>query len=481
MPEYEIEEEDMLDEGVAVLYNSISELITENRYHNNEEWKALIIDCGGGTTDLSSCRFSISNQRVAYKINIATAYENGDTDFGGNNLTYRIMQLLKIALVRQLSMEDGLMPEEIIEDFGEDIFRRVDTDGIKQVYQHLDEEYARGEKVLPTRFRDYEHRSNSEYYAVKNNFYYLFHIAEQIKKAFYGKGETLRIAISSVPIRETATVCLLAERFKLSVKEENQFHVLKDIPTVYLSIRMLNKLLKADIYGIVKRFIESSYESGDLQEYSIMRLTGQSCKIDLFREALKEFIPGKIIESSKRERGHMGDYELKLMCLDGAIKYIKDKRFGYADVRIMNEHAAFPYIITAITHTGEEKTLIQGLGRRSTRGYISRNMADLTLQLYLKDTNQNVRYKYNCAVNPSDFAVTEAEEIVGQYKGEILQDDVDAIVNKELRFFVLADEERWGFVVVPVLRRDEQLMLGAEQFFLFETDSWLTNFFDGTK
>lgn len=481
LPEYEIEEEDMLDEGVAVLYNSISELITENRYHNNEEWKALIIDCGGGTTDLSSCRFSISNQRVAYKINIATAYENGDTDFGGNNLTYRIMQLLKIALVRQLSMEDGLMPEEIIEDFGEDIFRRVDTDGIKQVYQHLDEEYARGEKVLPTRFRDYEHRSNSEYYAVKNNFYYLFHIAEQIKKAFYGKGETLRIAISSVPIRETATVCLLAERFKLSVKEENQFHVLKDIPTVYLSIRMLNKLLKADIYGIVKRFIESSYESGDLQEYSIMRLTGQSCKIDLFREALKEFIPGKIIESSKRERGHMGDYELKLMCLDGAIKYIKDKRFGYADVRIMNEHAAFPYIITAITHTGEEKTLIQGLGRRSTRGYISRNMADLTLQLYLKDTNQNVRYKYNCAVNPSDFAVAEAEEIVAQYKGEILQDDVDSIVNKELRFFVLADEERWGFVVVPVLRRDEQLMLGAEQFFLFETDSWLTNFFDGTK
>ena len=257
--------------------------------------------------------------------------------------------------------------------------------------------------------------------------------------------------------------------------------MLKDIPTVYLSIRMLNKLLKADIYGIVKRFIESSYESGDLQEYSIMRLTGQSCKIDLFREALKEFIPGKIIESSKRERGHMGDYELKLMCLDGAIKYIKDKRFGYADVRIMNEHAAFPYIITAITHTGEEKTLIQGLGRRSTRGYISRNMADLTLQLYLKDTNQNVRYKYNCAVNPSDFAVAEAEEIVAQYKGEILQDDVDAIVNKELRFFVLADEERWGFVVVPVLRRDEQLMLGAEQFFLFETDSWLTNFFDGTK
>jgi len=35
--------------------------------------------------------------------------------------------------------------------------------------------------------------------------------------------------------------------------------------------------------------------------------------------------------------------------------------------------------------------------------------------------------------------------------------------------------------VVPILRRDERLMLGEEQFFLFETENWLTNFFDGTK
>ncbi len=83
----------MLDEGVAVLYNSISELISEGRYKNGQELRALIIDCGGGTTDLSSCRFSIFNQRVSYQIQIKTAYENGDTDFGGNNLTYLIMEL----------------------------------------------------------------------------------------------------------------------------------------------------------------------------------------------------------------------------------------------------------------------------------------------------------------------------------------------------------------------------------------------------
>lgn len=481
LPEYEIEEEDMLDEGVAVLYNSISDLIEEKRYHDNEEWKALIIDCGGGTTDLSSCRFTIHNQRVSYQINIATAYENGDTDFGGNNLTYRIMELLKIALARQLNDAEGLLPEEIMERLGDDIFRRVDAEGVNQVYRVLDEEYRKVEQVIPTRFRDYEHRSNREYYAVKNNFYYLFHIAEQIKKAFYGKTETLRIAVSSIPIKETATLCLLAERFKLSVREGERFQVLKDIPTVYFSVNMLDKLLKADIYGIVKRFIENDYDSGALQEYSIMRLTGQSCKIDLFREALKEFIPGKIIESAKKESGYSGDYELKLMCLNGAIKYIKDKRFGYADIQITNEHAAFPYMITAVTHTGEEKILIQRLDRKNIRGYISRNMADLTLQLYLKDLNETVLYQYNCSVNPNEFLPEEAEEIVKKYNKEIIQDDIDSIVNKEVRFFILADEERWGFVIVPILRKEEQIMLGIEQFFPFETENWMTNFFDGTK
>lgn len=481
LPEYEIEEEDMLDEGVAVLYNSISDLIEEKRYHDNEEWKALIIDCGGGTTDLSSCRFTIHNQRVSYQINIATAYENGDTDFGGNNLTYRIMELLKIALARQLNEGEGLLPEEIMERLGDDIFRRVDAEGVHQVYRVLDEEYRKVEQVIPTRFRDYEHRSNREYYAVKNNFYYLFHIAEQIKKAFYGKTETLRIAVSSIPIKETATLCLLAERFKLSVREGERFQVLKDIPTVYFSVNMLDKLLKADIYGIVKRFIENDYDSGALQEYSIMRLTGQSCKIDLFREALKEFIPGKIIESAKKESGYSGDYELKLMCLNGAIKYIKDKRFGYADIQITNEHAAFPYMITAATHTGEEKILIKRLDRKNIRGYISRNMADLTLQLYLKDLNETVLYQYNCSVNPNEFLPEEAEEIVKKYNKEIIQDDIDSIVNKEVRFFILADEERWGFVIVPILRKEEQIMLGIEQFFPFETENWMTNFFDGTK
>ncbi len=493
LPGYRIEEDDMLDEGVAVLYNSISELIQEGKYRNQEELKALIIDCGGGTTDLSSCSFAIDNQRVAYRITISTAYENGDTDFGGNNLTYRIMELLKVSLAYHLAAEDLLEPWEIIREIGEDVFRRVDAEGIDSVYSILDREYHKANAMIPTTFGEYEHRSNYEYYAVKNNFYYLFYLAEQIKKIFYGrttvlKGqaweEVLNIEVSSIPggtMMPGATRHLQAERFKLSVLQNGKLELLKDIPTIYFSINMLNRLLQADIYGIVKRFMEKAFESGELQEYSIMRLTGQSCRIDLFREALKEFIPGRIIQSSKREWKAMDDYGLKLMCLDGAIKYIRDRRFGYADVRITNEHAAFPYAVTAVTHTGKEKVLIQGLDRKNTRGFISRNMADLTLQLYLKDVDGQIHYTYHYSVDPEEFQSTEAEDIIEQYHGEILQDDLDSIVNRELKFFVFGDEDRWGFVVVPILRDTDKLMLGPDHFFLFETDSWMMNFFDGTK
>ncbi len=489
LPEYQIEQEDMLDEGVAVLYNSISELIKENKYKNREELKALIVDCGGGTTDLSSCSFTIDNQRIAYRIDISTAYENGDTDFGGNNLTYRIMQLLKIALAYELGADSVVKPQEILRDMGEDIFRRVDAESTEKVYHMLDKEYQKAGMVIPTTFRGYEHKSNNEYYAVKNNFYYLFQIAEQIKKTFYGREageEILGITITSLPMNNKAVGSqtgkqIQAERFKLSVMENGRLQLMKDIPTIYLSVNMLNRLLQADIYGIVKRFMENAFETGELQEYSIMRLTGQSCRIDLFREALKEFIPGRVIQSSKREFKSSEDYGLKLMCLDGAVKYIKDKRFGYADVHITNEHAVFPYIVTAVTHTGKEKILIQGLDRKNIRGFISRNMADLTLQLHLKDIGGQVRYTYNYSVNPENFIAVHAEDILAQYHGEILQDDLDSIVNRELKFFVLGDEQRWGFVVVPVLRNEERLMLGPDKFFLFESESWMTNFFDGTK
>lgn len=482
LSEYTLENETMLDEGVAVLYNSISDLIKQFRFQPNIEQKALIIDCGGGTTDLSSCTFSIESNRVSYKINIKTSYENGDTDFGGNNLTYRIMQLIKIALAHSYDDKTFISVNEIMKSFDIDLFRAVDNDGTSyKIYDLLEKRYLDAEKIIPTRFKDYEHKSRTDYYAVKNNFYYLFDMAEKVKTEFYKKTGTLRIALSTIKLNEIATTCILVNRWKLYVRQKDILTIQKDIPVVYFSIYELNLLLKADIYSIVKKFIGTLYDNEKLSEFTILRLTGQSCKIDIFRDALKEFIPGKLIESTKKSDDVDNMYELKLICLNGAIKYLKDIKFGFADVNISNQKASFPYIITALTHEGKEKLLINGLSRKKVYGHISRNMADVTLKLFLKDMEGNLRYTYSLYKNPKEFIETDADTITSKYAGQIIQDDLDDIEQREMKFFVLSEENNWGFLVVPVYRLNDKLYSIDSEFFSFETDGWLTNFFDGTR
>lgn len=481
LPEYAVVKEGMLDEGVSVLYNTISEMIKKGTAENGEEYKALIIDCGGGTTDLCSCRFKIWDKRVAYQIDIETAYENGDTDFGGNNLTYRIMQLLKISIVNRLT--GGALKSEraILAGYDLDVFRHVDRYGAGSLYKELEETYRDAEKYLPTRFREFENKSRAEYYKVKNNFYFLFHLAEAAKKEFYNRVGTLRIALSSAEVSESATTWIPVDKWKLSAFTGGRLETVKEFPAVYLSIYEIELLLKADIYFIIRRFMEQMYEEDVLEEYSIIKLTGQSCKIDIFRDALKEFVPGRTIQFKRRSGDLTNDFELKMTCVDGALKFLKDKKYGFADISVRTQEPALPYRITAFTHNGEEVVLIHRLKRNIRSGMISRNMEDLTLKLYLKDMEGTERYQYTCYSSLSDFCEKRYSEIKEQYGENIPQADTDDIVENEVKFFVWAKPADWAFSVVPVYRKEERLFLGKEEVFYFENDGWVQNFFDGTK
>ena len=59
LPDYHVNCE--LDEGMAVLFNRINNMINNNQYERDRWYHALIIDCGGGTTDLTSGLFRIDN------------------------------------------------------------------------------------------------------------------------------------------------------------------------------------------------------------------------------------------------------------------------------------------------------------------------------------------------------------------------------------------------------------------------------------
>ena len=242
----------------------------------------------------------------------------------------------------------------------------------------------------------------------------------------------------------------------------------------------IEPLLNSDIYNIIRQLFNPIYESGELENYGLIKLSGQSCKIDLFRTSLKEFVPGKLIKSKPKSDISTPTNDLKMSCLDGALKYLRDKKFGYADIKIKNRRPHLPYVLTAFTHSGEEISLIDE-SQSKHRGVISRNVEDLALKLFLKDSEKNLRQEilFECMLD--DFEPRKQSAIEKVFGDNIPQDETDTIVNGEIKFFVRAEEQDWGFVIVPVFREDEILYVGKEKFFNFENDTWVKNFFDGLK
>lgn len=478
LPEYAISEKELMDEGVSVIYSTIAHLVDEKQFESGAMYRALIIDCGGGTTDLSSCSFTITDDPVAYRIEIETSYENGDTDFGGNNLTYRLLQYLKILLADAITGQGETM-SAIAAEMGNDLFRRVDREGKNALYSRLEEEYAAAERLIPTRFRDYEYRSREEYYIVKNNYYLLFTLAERVKKAFFGNPQLMRIVLGSITeaVYDPYLLSLPASRWKLAVRQEGRLSVQKEFPAVVLNRAVVNAVLEPDIYDIIRRFLGPLYQEGRLEEYDIIKLTGQSCRIELFRDCLKEFVPGRLIRQGARQ----GDYRLKLSCLDGAIRCISDKRLGFAKVSIRSGAPALPYLLSARTHTGEKAVLIHSLDHDRLSGSVSRYLESVELRLTLEDAQGGERYVYSIFCDPGQFRDVTYEELSQAYGEHIPQKRTDDIVNDEIRYFVWMDEKLWGFRVLPVMRQEEQLRTGEPQAFPFESGDWIVNYFDGTR
>ena len=459
LPEYSVNCE--LDEGMAVLFNSINRMINQNQYEKDRWYLALIIDCGGGTTDLTSGLFRINNNRVSYIVDLETKYENGDTNFGGNNLTYRIMQLLKIRIVFEL----GFM-------------KRENFIGLENAfsYEKLEQLYQQAEHYIPTLFKDYRERSREQYFFVKNNYYYLFEMAETIKKQFFQSKFRYELYVSTDKNNEEGAVFL--DRWKLSIIADGLFDHIHESVEFPLYLNEIEELLRPDIYQLMEHFLDEKFEQGELQDYEMIKLTGQSCKSRLFTEALKQYVPGKRIQNTKHESDGT---ELKMCCLEGALAYFLNCKRGYMKVNQRYQVGTLPYEIMALTHENKEKILIKSLDRENHIGYISRFMIGNQLDLYLNNEQGERLKTYYFEYDTSKFEKTTQEEIDRCYQNTVIQEETDIILEGEMKFFVWVSRERWGFVVLPILREGELLYKGNETFFDFEDDTWELNFFDGKK
>ena len=474
LPNYEFEKRNALDEGVAVLYNTIENQINRGTYHDGMAHKALIIDCGGGTTDLSSCTFTIEEGRLNYEILVNTTYENGDTNFGGNNLTYRILQYLKI-LIAEAYLNNGekIKLTEIIEVLSGDVFRYLDRHGKDALYKKLEERYERWETVIPTQYNRYLNKSNNEYVRVKANYHTLWRLASEIKQRFFENSDLIGINLSKVKLTSLVG-------FKLSVINSKGFDYLYKIPDVTVSEKEISRLIKGDIYYIIKKFLEDIYYQGDLETFSIIKMTGQSCRIELFRDSIKEFIPGREIEFRAQEN-HVLD--LKLSCLNGVLKYLHAKKTARVRAQIENATPITPYSIYAYNYKDEKQILLTSAqSLRQVSGFISKDCEIKEMVFYLEDTEgvRQTSYLYHHEVNKC--YKTSYEEIKEQYGDYILQKHVDDIEPNEVKFFVYGTNDAWGFNVLAVMRLgDGELRKSDVYYFPFENEQWELNFFDGEK
>ena len=477
--EYEIVKKNSMDEAIAVLYNTIENQIRKGKYEENEEYSALIIDCGGGTTDLAACKYRIENKKVFYYLDIKTSFENGDENFGGNNLTYRIMQYLKIVLATKYSNKKSIKIRNLIKYNDSVLYKAIDEYGVDKIFEKMDEMYKKCEKIIPTKYSKFENKMSDEYKKIKNNFYMLWEAAENLKKEFFtidGRLRT-RFDIEHNYDGENDLHITKLKTWKLHILNDGYFNTITTYPREIFTIKEIEKIVKIDIYGMLRKFLNTYYNEGALFDYSLIKLSGQSTKINTFQEVLKEFVPGKMIEY--RELMAKDNYDLKLNCLDGCIKYLNYKKFGHMEVSIKNEVPLVPYSVWTEKYNGEMVELIRTARKAQIMvNYIDKSSSAMEFKVYVHNA-EGEKKKELVYKNINEYDEKDAVEILFEYEGILTQNDTDTIQNEITRFFIYTDLNNWGFYIVPVRRENDQLFLGKKKYFSYENNLNDISYFDG--
>jgi hypothetical protein len=250
-------------------------------------------------------------------------------------------------------------------------------------------------------------------------------------------------------------------------------------PKTVITTSQIESLFSADIYARMKKFLEKPFWAGELRSLDSIKLTGQSCKIRLFRDVLKEFVPG-ILLSFGSVSNEENPYALKLACLYGALHYLRARRSGVVKVDMTANQPFLPYLLVSETHEGREKILVNSLDPKKLSGHVSRHLLELTLPIRLRDSDGTPKHDFVHHCDPVEFKPVIYEEIEALYDF-ISQDETDIIVCGEVKFFVAARPDDWGFLVVPVARGEEGLLLGRDRLYAFEDSEWETDYFDGMK
>ena len=189
-------------------------------------------------------------------------------------------------------------------------------------------------------------------------------------------------------------------------------------------------MLKPDIYGFLKNFIEPWYESGKLSETDRIILSGQSSKTGLFKDVLKEYVAGR-----KANPPAGSSCAGKLMSIDGAVLYRQDKNTGRIRASLEYEPARVPYSLAADDYNagGREKILLEkGSLAGQVYGWISRPVEAAEVLFRLKDGTGKEVSSIPFLLHKKNYKeIKDRDEAAESYAKDLRNKYKDVIVTKE--------------------------------------------------
>lgn len=446
-----------LDEGISIIYNHISQVMKDyDCIPKHTKTNVMIIDCGGGTTDLASCSYSFEKSEAGYDLEINTKFENGNSNFGGNNLTYRIFQFLKLRFASCIDSSINSDIKELIPFNENEILENIDHNNLN-IYQEFENAYQNIEKVIPTKFNDTSlYKGETKQKNIKRNFHYLWQLAEKIKIEFYKRTDLLSVNFledngesKNIRFEEEGTFYFYSIN-----SENNKLEKNSNVPSISINIKEITTLLYADIYSLLNNLIGSI----DVKYYLNFKLSGQSCKITLFNQLLKEFIPGKRLRTTSSTNN---SEKLKLECIRGSIAYIKDKECGKVTPKIYSENPEIIYNV--FIERGEKIQVLNGKGLLFEPAFFKKTASTINFEV---ENNNNIienKFEYNLQFQGYTISLESLRNellnttiIKEDYVNNFLSNISNKLEIDSISVFTIPAKDNYGFYIYQLAKvKDE--------------------------
>lgn len=328
-----------IDRATAVIYRHISGQIISSEREGNAlspgEKRISVIALGDDDAELSSCRYTVSRSDTGYDLDMDIRSENCISSSGGNALTHRIFQFLKIKLAaffRSLdeNTDTAGAPDWLTADNPDSILDSADAclrEGrVPDIFDRINSEASRSEDILPTDLSVLpDHVQTETRRQIRRNQRFISILAVHIRNFFFNDKERYTLSLRDIcayaGIPES-DICFYIRNTSIprpaliSSKEKYA-----QIPDISITVRETDALLRPEIYCML-----SAVSAGSTLSEGMIDLSGRICGLRLFRETLREFIPGKALREAEL-RHDMGTEIPELCSLYGSIAYIRDRSY----------------------------------------------------------------------------------------------------------------------------------------------------------